>query len=418
MNGIMGAGDRWFVLLGENPLLWGQVCHLRELGYRVAVVAWNDCPRIEGDRYFQIDIKDSAAIIAALKQAGLEGHVHGALSSIDLAAPSVNAINAWCGCCTMPERFNRVLSKRDMRDLWTKAGLFGRFSETDDCFTPESIHELNREKKLICKPDVSASSRGITILEPGRSLDVICEAIEKARSESFNGHCLIEEFVEGQEFTVDLLGDSYGNVNCYGSSIQYHSKYARNNRVTVIHHWNSSVYDASTWNRIAQFGIECYKALGLASMFGHLEVIMKPDGTIVPVEMGARSSGFICSHTVWEASGHDYLADYISVLHGGRVEPGNYLNGPVSSMWFGYDIPAGSRSKNGDISIVRYLDPRIKVLFERHDGLKQGMDFGMYINDGDRDKFGYAILSGDRNVLTYESIQAANERFLNDFLMD
>ena len=33
--------DKFFVLLGENPLLWGQVCHLRELGYKVILVAWS-----------------------------------------------------------------------------------------------------------------------------------------------------------------------------------------------------------------------------------------------------------------------------------------------------------------------------------------------------------------------------------------
>ena len=42
--------------------------------------------------------------------------------------------------------------------------------------------------------------------------------------------------------------------------------------------------------------------------------------------------------------------------------------------------------------------------------------FGDYINDGDRDKFGYAILCGPRNVMTYESVQEANEKFLDEFL--
>lgn len=49
--------EKYFVLLGENPLLWGQVCHLRELGYKVILVAWNDVPRIQGDMYIQKDIK-------------------------------------------------------------------------------------------------------------------------------------------------------------------------------------------------------------------------------------------------------------------------------------------------------------------------------------------------------------------------
>lgn len=405
----------YFVLLGGNKLLWGQVVKLRELGYKVIVIAWNDNPDIKGDLFIQLDVKNSDAIIQKLEELGLKKYVKGALSSIDLAAPTVNAINRWCGNKTMPEKFNRVLTKNEMRDAWMKAGIFNRISKMDDEVTIEELLEYTHQMKLICKPDVAASSRGITILEKGQTRQVIENALKLAKETSFNGKCLIEEFVEGEEFTVDLLGDAYGNVNCYSSSIQYHSKYARNNHVTVIHHWNSRKYDDETWNRIADFGIQCYKALGLDSMFGHLEIIMKDDGSFTPVEMGARSSGFICSHTVSEASGADYLGDYVRMLHGERIEPGNHMNGKKASMWFGYDIPSNSYSVKAS-DITKHLDPRIDVLFENHDGLKVNEHYGEYINDGDRDKFGYAILSGPRDVLTYESVEKSNERFLDEFL--
>lgn len=407
--------DRYFILLGANKLLWGQVCHLRELGYKVVVVAWNDQPDIQGDLYIQMDVKDAKGIIARLEELGLSGQVDGALSSIDLAAPTVNAINAWCGNKTMPEKFNQVLSKDEMREAWMSAKLFNRLSVRDDEITLDELLFLSQKMKLICKPDVSASSRGITILEKNQSETALQNALDKAKQTSFNGKCLIEEFVEGEEFTVDMLGDAYGNVNCYGSSIQYHSKYALHNHVTVIHHWNSTKYDAATWNRIAEFGIQCYKALGLHSMFGHLEIIMKADGTFTPVEMGARSSGFICSHTVWKASGRDYLADYIKVLHGEKIQAGNYMNGDNASMWFGYDIPSNSHSVKAT-DITKFLDSRIQVLFENHDGLTAGRNFGDYIDDDDRDKFGYAILTAPRNILTYSSVSAANEQFLDEFL--
>ena len=407
--------NRYFVLLGDNKLLTGQVCHLRELGYKVIVVSWLEQPRIQGDLFIQQDVKDASAVIAKLEALGLKGKVAGALSSIDLAAPTVNAINAWCGNKTMPDKFNTVLSKTEMRDDWARAGLLNRISKTDDeCPLPD-ILAASRRMKLICKPNVAASSRGITILEKGQTEQAILQALSLARETSFDGRCLIEEFVEGEEFTVDMLGDAYGNVNCYASSIQHHSLYAPTNHVTVIHHWNSRKYDDATWNRIADFGIACYKALGLHSMFGHLEIIMKENGTFTPVEMGARSSGFICSHTVWKASGHDYLGDYVRMLHGEAIEPGNYLNGPDASMWFGYDIPSGSVSVR-ETDITRFLDPGITVLFEDHGGLKAPERYGDYINDGDRDKFGYAILCGPRDILTYESIQKSNELFLDEFL--
>ena len=407
--------DKFFVLLGGNKLLLGQVCHLQELGYKVIVVAWNDNPDVKGDLFLQLDVKDSKAIIEQLERLGLKGKVGGAISSIDLATPTVNAINRWCGNKTMPEKFDKVLSKEEMRDAWIQAGVFNRMSKVDNEFTIEELYSASQNMKLICKPNVAASSRGITILEKNQTRESLIKALEKAKEASFDGHCLVEEFVEGEEFTVDMLGDAYGNVNCYSSSIQYHSRYAFRNHVTVVHHWNSPKYDDETWVRIANFGIKCYKALGLHSMFGHLEIIMKEDGTFTPVEMGARSSGFICSHTVWKASGHDYLGDYVRMLHGEAIESGNYLNGSEASMWYGYDIPSQSHSvKLTDIT--KFLDPRITVLFENHDGLKVDEVYGDYINDGDRDKFGYAILCGPRDVLTYEKVQEANERFLDEFL--
>lgn len=405
----------YFVLLGANKLLWGQVCKLREFGYKVIVVAWNDHPDIEGDMYIQMDVKDKDGIIRKLEELGLTGKVDGALSSIDLAAPTVNAINRWAGNKSMPEKFDEVLPKEEMRDCWMKAGLFNRISKMDNEFPLEELYETSQRMKLICKPNVAASSRGITILEKGQSLEALQAALDKAKDTSFDHRCLIEEFVEGEEFTVDLLGDAYGHVNCYGSSIQHHSLYALKNHVTVIHHWNSRKYDDATWNRIADFGIACYKALGLHSMFGHLEIIMKEDGSFTPVEMGARSAGFICSHTVWKASGHDYLKDYVDMLHGGEVVSGNYLNGENASMWYGYDIPSNSDSVEAT-DITEFLDPRIEVLYENHDGLKVNEHYGDYINDGDRDKFGYAILWGPRDVMTYESVQKSNEKFLDKFL--
>ncbi len=405
----------YFVILGANKLLWGQICKLREFGYKVITIAWTDNPDVKGDIYIQMDVKDSGGIISKLEELNLQGNVDGALSSIDLAAPTVNAINKWCGNKSMPEKFNTVLTKEEMRNAWMASDIFNRFSKTDDQIPLEKIFYYVQKMKLICKPNVAASSRGITILGKGSTYEVVIEAVKKAKETSFDDRCLIEEFVEGEEFTVDMLGDAYGNVCVYGSSIQYHSVNALDNHVTVKHLWNSPKYSDEVWSSIADFGIKCYKALGLHSMFGHLEIIMKQDGTFTPVEMGARSSGFICSHTVTAASGHDYLNDYIKVLHGEKIRTGNYLNGPNASMWYGYDIPANSYSVK-ETDITKHLDPRITVLFDNHEGLKVGTHYESYINDGDRDKFGYAILTAPRDILTIESVEASEKEFLDEFL--
>ena len=68
----------FFVLLGSNKLLWGQIVKLREFGYKVIVIAWNDKPDIEGDLYIQMDVKDHIGIINKLEELGLKGRIDGA----------------------------------------------------------------------------------------------------------------------------------------------------------------------------------------------------------------------------------------------------------------------------------------------------------------------------------------------------
>lgn len=402
-----------FVMLGGNMLTLGIVDKLHEFGYKAIVIDWNDEPDIKGDLHIQLDVKDSDKIIDYLKRSNLS--IDGALSSIDLAAPTVNAINNWCGNKTMPKRFNNVLTKAEMKDYWEEAGILNRISMIEGQIENNEILELLKRIKLICKPNIAASSRGITILDKGESLDSLNEAFSKAKEMSFDKKYIIEEYVEGEEFTVDMLGDSFGNVCVYGSSIQYHSVNALKNHITVKHHWNSQKYSNDIWKKIVDFGIKCYNAIGLQSMFGHLEIIMKEDGSFTPIEIGARSSGFICSHTVSEASGHDYLYDYIRILHGEHIINGHYLNGSISSMWYGYDIPENSISVK-ETYITKFLDPRIKVLYEKHDGLIAGEHFGYYINDNDRDKFGYAILSAPKDILTIENIEKSEQQFFKEFL--
>ena len=138
----------YFVLLGGNKLLWGQVCKLREFGYKVIVIAWNDHPDITGDLFIQMDVKDKDGIIRKLEELGLKDHVDGALSSIDLAAPTVNAINKWAGNKYMPSKFDEVLTKEEMRNCWMKAGVFNRISKLDDEFPLDEIYETSQKMKM------------------------------------------------------------------------------------------------------------------------------------------------------------------------------------------------------------------------------------------------------------------------------
>lgn len=403
---------KYFAILGGNKLLKGICDKLQSYGYTVVVVDWNENPAVVGDIHIQEDVKDSETILRIFKER--EYNIDGAISCIDLAAPSVSAINKTYGLKYMPEKYNVVLSKEQMISDWKMAKIFNRFSECSDNISLEDVIELNKKYKIIIKPDVAASSRGITVLETNSDIKQIVEAITKAKEASFNKLCLIEEFVIGREFTVDMLGDDYGNVVVYGISVKYHTPYAGKNRCAVKLHWNSNVYNDEVYRTIAQRSRECYKAIGLKNSFGHLEIILKKDGTLTPVEIGARTSGFIGSHLVSAACGKDYLHDYIDMLHGANIGTEDHINGTQSSMWYKYNIPAGCTCVK-KTSIADFLDPKITVMYNDHGGLQVGETYGPIIDDNTCDKEGYEMIYGPKTILTYENIRKSEQAFLKAF---
>lgn len=407
------GNQKYFVILGGNMLLKGVYDKLKEFGYKVIVIDWNENPAVKGDMHLQIDVKDSALSLQALETLNVD--IDGCLSCIDLAVPTVNAINKWCGNKVMPEHFMTVLTKAEMRDCWMRDNIFGRVSKLDSDFSIDDICQLNKRTKLIIKPNVAASSRGITILEKNQDENIIIDALKKAKKLSFDKLCLIEEFVEGREFTIDMLGDDFGHISVYAISVKYHSKNALNNRVATKLHWNSNVYSDDVYKKIAEVGKKCYKSIGLKNSFGHLEMKMREDGTFSPVEIGARSSGFICSHLAGAAAERDYLGDYIKMLKGEQIEPIDHINSGTSSMWYGYDIPKNSDSVC-ETNLSKYLSSEINVIYSKRDGLLANKHYGDMVDDNSRDDYGFEMLVGPRDVLTIDNILQAEKAFLNDFL--
>ena len=106
-----------FLLLGGNKLNYGIVEKFRNKGYFVYVIDWNEHPQLTGDKHYQIDIKDTASIIDALKKDGVWENVHFAYSSIDLAVTSVARINRAIGLHTLTdEALQYAASKRKMTE--------------------------------------------------------------------------------------------------------------------------------------------------------------------------------------------------------------------------------------------------------------------------------------------------------------
>ena len=175
-------------------------------------------------------------------------------------------------------------------------------------------------------------------------------------------------------------------------------------------HYNAIPLDLA--QRIADVGMKCYKALGFQSSLGHLEVILKGDGTISPVEIGARSSGYIASHLVDIVSGRDFLGDLRQVYNGGLVEDGFREQSSNSSMYYFYDLPAGSTVVH-PCSLLDFCDTTIISHASDRAEIVEGRQIGKIDNDNAR--IGFEILEGPKDVMTEAYIADAEKRMLEDY---
>ena len=403
------------LILGGNALNVGVADIFRQLGYKIVVVDFRSRIGFGADMHLRLDATDPN--VAHTVQAECNFEIQGVYTSMDDAVlTQKNICKAYGLLCAHDDALKSAHSKELMHKKWLDAGLLGRKSIALGVYRKKEFEQLSKKSTtIIIKPVDSCASRGISILPSNATEKELKNAFNMAQRASKAGVVNIEEFVEGQEYTVEMLGDNYGNIAIYGISKKYHTNYTVNNKIAIKLHYNSTDIPVYVRKELAAFGQKCYSTLGLRNTFGHLEVIRKPNGELSPVELGARSSGFIASHLAGAASGHNYLKDFIEVQHGATVNDCLLAQGNVSAMYFFYDVPPNICSKK-ETNLMNYINPEITSVYYDRSTLLAGTVFKELCQDTDR--YGYEILVGPATALTIAEVEKAENAFLKDFFSE
>ncbi len=277
----------WIVALGGNGLNAGLQVVARRRGARLVVVDWNDRPPLTGDRHLQLDIKDSDRVVEAL--APLVDRLLFAYTSSDVATETVARLHAAHGLLRPAAGALAVARhKPTMNAIWAGHGLLPKSFRA--CASLGDVTDFHRSNGCdsIIKPAAAASSRGVTVIRSGDCDEALSRAWARAHDNDPTGEVIAEEFVHGTEFTVEMIGDCEGHVQVHAVSRKYHSANAGRNRVATKLHYNPPDVSRARTLRIASCARRCFQALGLRTSLGHLELIERPDGQLVPLEL-ARS---------------------------------------------------------------------------------------------------------------------------------
>lgn len=171
------------------------------------------------------------------------------------------------------------------------------------------------DTNAILKPSRNSGSRGIAKVEKGIAKEEFISLYRRAFEESRDHQVLIEQFIEGPEFSVEVIvWQGEPHVLAVTDKKTTEAPF-----FVELGHNQPSVYPEDVQQKLKDGAIAGCKALGLTNCAAHCELKIQNDEAYL-MEIGARMGGdFISTELTHLSSGIDMVAATINVVLG--VEP-------------------------------------------------------------------------------------------------
>ena len=185
------AGKKLLILAGADVHI-KVVKAAQELGVYTIVTDYlkaEDAPaKLYADEYWMIDIMDVDSIVERCRQENVDGVL---AFCIDPAQIPYQRICERLGvpCYGTAKQFDILTNKRLFKDFCTSHGV-GVIPE----YTEDDVEKGIVKYPVLVKPNMSRGSRGQTVCH---SVNDVSAALSLAKSESSDGHALIERYMQG-----------------------------------------------------------------------------------------------------------------------------------------------------------------------------------------------------------------------------
>lgn len=312
------------VIIGANDFQNQLILKAKSLGYETHVFAWEDgaVGKENADYFYPISIVEKDAILEKCKEIKPDG-----VCSIasDLASITVNYVAEKLGLpCNQTKYTDIETNKFAMRKALLDAGLpCPKFVLADENFNINQLSDFSFP--IIVKPTDRSGSRNIMKLE---STDGVEKAVKDACGTSFEHKAIIEEFIEGNEYSMETI--SYKGEHHYLATTKKFTTGAPHFIETG--HCEPSDLPADIIEKAKKHIISALTALHIENSAGHSEFKVDKNGNIRIIEIGARMGGdCIGSDLVYLSTGNDFMKMVIDVACGNKPEVSeNPTNNDVS----------------------------------------------------------------------------------------
>lgn len=363
-------------IIGASYLQLPLIKKAKEMGYETHVFAWaaNDVGEKEADYFYPISIVEKEKILEKCKDLKID-----AITSIssDLGIITVNYVAQNMGLisnsltCT-----DNSTNKHIMRSCFKENG-----DPSPKSFLVESINDIKDkiEFPIIVKPLDRSGSRGITKLNNFKGLQ---QAIEKAKKEGFEKKALVEEFAEGEEYSVECI--SFDGKHSF---LQLTYKFTSGAPSFIeTAHLEPAPVSERVLNSIKQVVFHALDSLGVMYGASHSEVKVDKDGNIKIIEIGGRMGGdMIGSSLVKLSTGIDFVEEVINVASGKEpiIKSNDNRYAAIRYIFSQNDLD--------DLNNIKENEPDILVDYEIFD------DVNNEVTDSSNRHGYYIISSADKN---------------------
>lgn len=285
----------------------------KELGYEIIGIAWEEgavCKKY-CDKFYPISFADKERVLEVCQNENVDGILSFSLES---ALPTVVYVAQKLGLVSNSEEcIELTQSKFAQRKALEQAGI------PVPCFylieSEADMTKVTCRFPVIVKPVDSGGSQGICKVESPSDL---IKAYRYAADYSRTGRVIVEEFVDGREFSVEYISHQGKH---YFLQITDKVTSGAPRFVEMQHHQPADISD-NIKNSIQQMVEGALTALKIENSASHTEIKLNSEGKLYIIETGARMGGdYITSDLVRLSTGYDFVEGAIKLAVNKFEEP-------------------------------------------------------------------------------------------------
>ncbi len=301
--------------------------------YVIAADGCADAPGLQyADKAIVVNITSEVEMLRVACEERIDGVIH---PCSEVAMNVMGRINDELGLCgisreTAIRATNKHLMRRAFEEGDAPSPWSSCFGSADEAW---SLYDSTDTQDMILKPSRNSGSRGIAKVSKGLEKEMFTELFERSKNESRDRTVMLEQFVEGPEFSVEIIvWNKIPHILTVTDKKTTEAPY-----FVELGHNQPSCFPEKDVEEIKQAAYKGVIALGLDNCAAHAEIKLQ-DGKAYIMEIGARLGGdFISTELTHLSTGIDMVAAAVNVALG--VEPNLEPTEPKHGVCIRYFCP-------------------------------------------------------------------------------